>query len=542
MESFFKCPSILMGKTVLLFLFISLSFFLLFARLGNYPLWDDETMVALAAEGILKTGDTSMVIGDNIVAYRGGILLKNLADRALPPLGSYLTAASFGVFGKSAWSARFPFALLGLIFIIATTIVIARSTLTTPDALISVTAILGNTSLFLFLRQCRYYAPSILLSSLIAICYIKWKQYSKRSGWFYAFLILLIPMFAANYMICAALIACMAIDFFFWKKKEITLSVKMLLEAILITVLPCIAIASVWNPYLTKFGSYAHSNGFFQRLTLFWWNIRDMNAAGFMIGCLLLVCLFYALLRGDVFLRRGLVALVVYISVISIVSPQLVGDTSYADIRYLCPTIPLCLALGIVAYVRFFGNRKILALLFLLPVFWTNLLNGTFLPPSGLRSVPLEYLGELASPPLDPYTPTATWIRDHVQKGKSVWVLPDYMTYPLMFHAPNAVYAWQLQPNQRKEKQFKDLPDIHFQGLTPPDYIICFGPIVLQIRQILEQLEGNGVHYREAGRINAFWKDLYRPELFWRSFKTIYGFDPETQGIIIFQRDMSSAH
>jgi hypothetical protein len=492
-------------------------------------------MVALAAKGILLTGDTRMVIGDNIVAYRGGILLKKLSDRALPPLSSYLTAGSFALFGESARSARIPFAFLGLIFVVATTVIIARSTLTATGSLVAATAILGNTSLFLFFRQCRYYAPSILLSFLIVICYFRWKKGSAGSGWFYAMLILLIPMFAANYMICAALLACMAIDFLFWKRNEISLSVRDLSLAFAISALPCLAIASVWNPYVTRFGSYSHSNGVLQRLTLFWWNLRDMNAAGFLIGGLVLVALYFAVIRRDVLLRRGLVALLVYISAISIVSPQLVADTSFADIRYLSPTIPLCLALGVAAYMRLFGNRNLLSLLLALPVFWTNLLNGTFLPPNTLRSVPVEYLGELISPPPDPYSPTASWIRDHVEKDSSVWVLPDYMTYPLMFHAPEAVYAWQLNPEQKNEEQFRNLPDIHFQGLVSPDYIVVFGPSVIQIRELLERWSGMGVLYEEVYRVNTFWKDLYRPELFWRTFKPITGFDPDTQAIYIFK-------
>lgn len=524
------------AKTAVLAAYVFLSALLLFSHLGHYPLWDDETMVALAAKGILRTGDTRMVIGENIVAYRGGILLRNLSDRALPPLSSYLTAGSFGVFGEGALSARIPFAFLGLLFMAAAAFAIARSPLSATDSLVAAAAILGNTSLFLFFRQCRYYAPSILLSFLIAACYLKWKRGALGTKWFYALLFLLVPMFAANYMICAALLACLAVDFLVWKRREVVLSLGNLSAALVVVALPCLALASVWNPYLTRFGSYSHSNGVLQRLILFWWNLRDMNAAGFMIGGLLVLSLYFAVMRRDVMLRRGLVALLVYVAVISAVSPQLVAETSFADIRYLSPTIPLCVALGVAAYLRLFRNRKAACLLLALPVFWTNLLNGTFLPPQSLRSVPLEYFSELLSPPPDPYTPAAAWVRDNAEKGSSVLVLPDYMAYPLMFHAPNAVYAWQLSPEQKQEEQFKNLPDIHFQGIVPPDYIVIFGPTVIQIRQMLVQWQRQGIAYEEAYRINTFWKDLYRPEVFWRTFKPVTGYDPETQEIYIFKK------
>jgi hypothetical protein len=110
------------------------------------------------------------------------------------------------------------------------------------------------------------------------------------------------------------------------------------------------------------------------------------------------------------------------------------------------------------------------------------------------------------------------------------------MTYPLMFHAPQAVYAWQLRPEQKDEEQFKNLPDIHFQGLVPPDYIVAFGPSVVQIRQLVSQWSLQGMNYQEVTRLLIFWKDLYRPELFWRTFKPIENFDPNTEAIYIFKK------
>jgi len=100
--------------------------------------------------------------------------------------------------------------------------------------------------------------------------------------------------------------------------------------------------------------------------------------------------------------------------------------------------------------------------------------------------------------------------------------------------------AWQLNPEQKKDPQFKDLPDIHFKGVVLPDYIIVFGPMVVQIRGMLQQWNHEGINYEEVYTINTFWKDLYRPELFWRTFKPIIEFDPDTQAIYIFKRTSSA--
>ena len=61
---------------------------LLFARLGHYALWDDEAITALTSKSVWQTGDTGATFGHNILAYRNGLLLRDMKDRATPPLRS----------------------------------------------------------------------------------------------------------------------------------------------------------------------------------------------------------------------------------------------------------------------------------------------------------------------------------------------------------------------------------------------------------------------------------------------------------------------
>jgi len=63
---------------------------LLFIYLCHYALWDDEAKIELTSEGVLQTGDTSIVIGHNILAYRNGLLVRDRHDRSTPPLPAYL--------------------------------------------------------------------------------------------------------------------------------------------------------------------------------------------------------------------------------------------------------------------------------------------------------------------------------------------------------------------------------------------------------------------------------------------------------------------
>lgn len=520
------------NRLLILVGFLILSGFMLFWNLGRYALWDDETMTALAAEGILQTGDTTAVHGHNLAAYRGGILLKDLHDRSTPPLASYLTALSLEVFGVSAWSARLPSALMGLVLMGFAARWIWKSKPPAPDTLIWCLAILGNTSLMLFLRQCRYYAPVILLSVLIVVLYLRWQ---KGLPQLVLLSVLSVLLFAANYMDWLALSVCLLADYLLWKRKTVRLSFAEISLLLGIQVCLCGLLALRWNPLSTKFGSYVQTVSAWDRLTLFFWNLRDLNSAEFLVGGLILLAIPVAFIRRDVWLGRGLIALVSFAGVISLVSPQSVAITKFADIRYLVPLIPLGIAVAVRLLLILIPASPVLAVGAAVLAFWTNLLHGTPLT-EGVRSVPIAYMGELLSPNDEPYTPVVNWINGHVREGESIWVTPDFMRYPLMFHSPQAIYGWQLDPAQRSDPQFRNLPAIQFKGLQAPDYLIVFGPSVSGVRTMVRNAAHQGINYREVGRINTFWHDLYRPELFWRTFSPILNYDPETQAIYIFKK------
>src|SRR5262249_47184703 len=87
---------------------------LLFVRIGHYPLWDDEAQTCLISRSVARTGDTSAVLGQNIVAYRQGILIHDFKERTSPPLQFFLEAPFVGANGTSSGAARIPSALLGL--------------------------------------------------------------------------------------------------------------------------------------------------------------------------------------------------------------------------------------------------------------------------------------------------------------------------------------------------------------------------------------------------------------------------------------------
>jgi len=518
---------------LILLCFLAVSGFMLFWNLGSYSLWDDESMVSLAAQGILQTGDTSAVHGGNITAYREGILLRDLHDRSTPPLSAYLAALPIRILGPTSYAARLPFAVIGFALMCCFAFSAWKEQLRTSTILVVVIGILGNVSLMLFLRQSRYYAPALLLSTLITMLYLK-ADWDRRKAFCMAALIII--LFCASYLNCAALLCCLGIDYYLWERHKNRIPIGLLVKLGGISVIGCLLVALFWNPFACKYGAYVQSVSIWERFRFFLLSFRDMDAAQFMVGGVILASVVVAFIKRDAWLWRGLMVVMVYTAGVSLLSPQVTTLSLLADIRYLVPLIPVFIALEVRTLLLLCGSHRTLFVSVAFLCFWTNLLHAPSTVKKEHRFIALEFIRELLLPMKEPYRPAADWINTHLSEGDTIWVLPDYMTYPLMYHAPKALYAWQLNPHQQGEDQYKNLPQIHFKGLTMPDYIIVFGSQVMQVLKVIEDYKSKGIFYKEVEMIDAYWRDLYRPELFWRSFRSIEGYDLETEAIYVFKR------
>ncbi len=516
------------SRTLVICIAILAGALLLFKGLSAHALWDDEAIDALNARSIIESGDTLAKVGHNLVAYREGLLLVNGRQQASPPLSGYLAAISMALFGESSFAARLPFAACGLLTIAMALFFACKLGLSCLELVIVSITLLGNVSFLLYCRNSHYYGPGIMLTTACLISYWLGLRTIASQILFGLFSALLL---FSNYTWCVALYACIGADVIFWQRNLLSMGLSSFIRILFLPILAGLIILWKWNPLGTKLGDYLHGSTLIEKGKLFLWYWRDMNNCEFISYGILLAAVFFALFRGNLVLRRLLLSLIVYALVASALSTQLLETAHLADIRYMSGALPICIAITAVILVMAVRKQQLMGIALTVVACGTSLLNG-----GALRFLPAEYISEVFSPTVDPYNPAARWIREHVSNGHSVWVLPDYMAYPLMFHAPNALYAWQLRPDQKTEQQFSRLPDIHFKGIVSPDYIVVFGPIVTQIRAMLENWNSMGVRYEEVYRINTFWKDLYRPELFWRTFKPIKGFDAETQGIYIYKK------
>ncbi len=244
---------------------ILISAILLFARLGHYALWDDEAVTALAADGVWRTGDTSVILDHNIVAYRNGLLLKGTHERSTPPLGAYVAAPFLGIFGHTSFVARFPFAVIGLLSVGLLIWWLYTLDATWVTYVLLGLAIIGNVSLQLYSRQCRYYSPAIFSSILIAYLYVNWN--GKR--WQLALMAAAgLVLLASNYLNYVALHACLLLDYAIVGRKRKWLKWTDWLIVLGPQVLVGGIIVMIWNTLGTGNVDYIRGNTLGQRFLL----------------------------------------------------------------------------------------------------------------------------------------------------------------------------------------------------------------------------------------------------------------------------------
>ncbi len=514
---------------------IGISAVLLFARLGHYALWDDEAGTALTAIGVWRTGDTTPIIDHNIFAYHNGHEIRNLHLRYIPPLPFYLAAPFVGLMGNESLAARLPFALLGMVCVIFMVWWLAKIRAAPLTWILLGLAILGNVSLFLYFRQARYYSVAILTSVVLVYQYLYWD--GKRKSLIYIAFVSLC-LWASNYLNYVALYVCLAVDYLLWQRHQRPLQWRDWVALLLPQVLIGLPIALIWNPLLAPPTPLDTPNSVIGRLVLFWWNLRDITWSEYGVSALLLLAPVLFVFVRDLWLLRGTVALLVYLLAVAFFSPESVSLAYASYVRYLAPIIPLCIFLGVAVIQVISLNKWWLALPIAVIAFGTTAFQLTtwahLLERGSFRSTIALYMQELLQPPNDPYTEAANWINAHLQERQTVWVAPNHTIYPLMYHAPKAIYAWQLA--YPPESQFIGLDPIHFQGVVPPDYVIAFGPAIGDVIKFLRSGEEFDIKYTQIQTLDIFWRELYRPELILHKFRPVTDFDRGSQAIYIFRR------
>jgi len=464
---------------------------ILFALLGakwmvTYSLWDDEANTALFAQSVHDTGDTSAVIGHNIIAFRNGAELnENKKSRYVSPLQYYFLAPFIDLHHPDPFQARLPFLILTLISLALIYWRLIKINLPTPLLCAFFLLSFGLTSFLLFGIQCRYYALTLFFTLLLSDQY--WFSKMESRAQFFRFGLVSALLFISNYLIGVAVLASLFAHYFFVKKGEI----KQLWAFFIPHFFISLPVFLIWNPLGKKVVELKNSP--LDKLNLLFRNIRDFN--GGHLGSLLL-------LLGGMFLFQkhsqkrfkdyGLI-FIIYLTAISVFSPQPVHGTGLADIRYLYPLMLLSFAWTLDFFNLLLIKNKYI---FIVTVIIFSLFS---LPYSGeIRFHLAELIEELQHPADDPYQKVSTELNKLQQLEATHQTLVtslDYAAYPLMYLSPQFKYPQS-------------------EIVSAPEYMIQFCDSSLRT-----DLENRFfVHYQKIATIQSTCREAFRPEVFLRSF------------------------
>lgn len=515
---------------------------LLFARLGEYALWDDEANTSLFGLGVWKTGDTSATIGDNVIGYRSGLELNGLKNRLIAPLQYYVVAPFVGLGQPDPFFSRLPFVLFGLGAVLLALYWLWKDQAPLHVWVLVGLGIIGNVSWLLYTRQGRYYG----LSTFLGVLTMYWYTH-QDGGWRKVWWLSLsaVALLSTHYIAYAGLGLALGIDYLafgLFGPNKSPLRPKHLGLLVGVQVLIGGLVVWTWNPLQKPVTGYVPASWLHDKLTLWWWNLRELNLCEFGVGVMLVLApmLFFATRFKHWWLVRLPLAIAVYAFGAAAGSPQPVGWAQIADIRYMQGSIGGLIVLSVLV-LEFIPKLPALAKVALaVGLFFTSGVHHATAKVFGVSQVPelrstfLAFVGELKTPQQSPYRLAAEWLQKNAVKGETAVVIPDFATYPLMFHAGHVTYGWQFAPHTRQE--YSMLPPIHFQGAELPTYFIAFGGEVQPVRRTMEQFGSQGFPYKEAVWLPVHWPDLTRPEFFWRSFVPVPVGDPSFDGITIFKK------
>lgn len=513
---------------------------LLFARLGHYPLWYDEAGTALPALNVFETGDMSAYYRHNLVAYGDGLELRDLKFRYMPPLQYYFDAPFIGLWNDPA-GARFPFALCGLGCVALMVSAAWRARLPTAGLIVVGIAIVGNISLILYCRQCRYYGLVLFLFIALMYAYIFWDG---RTRSLIGVSFLAAALLATNYQNYAQACAILAADYLFLRPRiSPRLSWRQTAWFLGIQALAAIPLALLFHPWTRTPAALGH-DWIAEKLHLLWLIVRDANHNEFFPGLVVAAAIAVAILLHDRWLGRAIVAMLVCIVAGAMVYPR--QSSPVAEVRYFLPLIPLGIAVTVLVVSRVARRSVLAAVIIALLACGTNVLCGDFImdqpldrvetgasPRFGFRSLIADYAQELQDPQDDPYTPVIAWIHQNVLPGERVLVTPSYMLYPLIYHAPEPLYCWQL--NMPLDPALQKADPAHFAGRLMPRYVVQFGT---EMDEYLADGLRNLHPPPHAHRVAAFpvyWRVMYRPETAYRNFERSSALVDGESGIVIYR-------
>jgi 4-amino-4-deoxy-L-arabinose transferase-like glycosyltransferase len=458
-------------------LLATLAFLLIFTRLDDVYLWQDEAETALVARHMVTYGLPLSTDGRTWIQQEGVPFREYTADYVWiyhPWLQYLVTAISFSLLGQSTLSARLPFALAGLLAILMQYVLASRWQPDRKIARVGAVLLLFCVPGILLARQCRYYSLSALLTLLVLDSYLR---LDSARPWALPYFVLSAVLlfhteYAAFFPVVAALLAHALLTVPGHDLRERFLPGLLLIGLL---ALPWTSLIPIWHGR-TPLGVLAQSSPAAATSSAL---ARIVGLVGeqllqitvWIFPLILVPATLAGLLAGGRSVQRTapraprLFSLIILVIALHVVALSFVGWSFFRYLTHLIPLLLILLAVGVVWLMtqwRVLGYLTLAALittniLHILPyrlassfltgrsVVWTRLQSSpatrwmSVIPTLGLRSDLLMYAQELTHDYLGPTEGLVAYLGSHALPGQQVLVNAEDL--PLQFYTDLRVFG-----------------------------------------------------------------------------------------------------
>jgi hypothetical protein len=480
-------------------LLLLLGCFFLFKNLDDYLLWQDEANAALLGKNILAYGFPQVFDGRNLLLSIPSDVDESLIYRLWGWLPLYINALSYWIFGISTWGARFPYVLMGLGFF-AWTFLRVRTRKPLWVAALFLGLNVFSVPLLLHFRQCQYYAPSIILVSLL---YFLGEGDLTRPRRKAAFVLASLLLFHTQLLIWLASMAGSGARHLVSVRQR-TSRMKDLVWTYVLALLIALPGLYIYRPW--EFGAdYETRLGFdglayLKKMLIEFANLIDpiYGFYAFAIAAqLVLLAMLVLKLRFAPRVGSSLAFFLVYFMFVSLFS-------RHAYFRYFAPLIPVFhygLALITEGLVQ---RKRILGLLFLASLVLTNVLQIRISQIGKIDGVLGQYLYEVTHENSDVNKVIVGHLEQHSRPEDVVFT--NYGVFPIIYYTDLVVGGGPtgyLLPSVPQR--------VPMDTVQRPDWIVIRRSYPMHKRILLELVDRNDYERVTLGGVDTIWGNRPSP-------------------------------
>jgi hypothetical protein len=491
--------------------------------INNHAFWDDEAHTALFAQNLLSTGKMTAWDGKNLIGYNQGAGLdENLVNDYMPPLQFIVAAAGLTLFDDKTFGGRILFVLAGMLAVLALSLWTHRHFVGRVPVYLPALIVCLSPAYLLFVRQCRYYALGVFFTFALLAAW-SWCDASKRMK-LIAYLVGIAAtagLWFTHYLYAMAALAAMPV--FYAEPHYRSKSKHVFLGVVYLVALICgLYILQTKNPFSVVPAD--DISGLPRYATLLMRHLGGLALFEFLPVLLLPVLLLPSEMNRIRHLenlgKSGFIllyAMLMYICVTVLFTPQHVRITAVAEMRYVVPLILLGATLTAAILLILWQVSKPIAVIIAVIAIFTNTFTLSYLSYPPWRIAILEYMNECQRG----YKTSTESVVEYVSSipsGSVVQIIPFYMAYSPMFYEPQQHYCCQLNESKAVRTDLKaQLPDYIFTERARPDYVLSMLMPEEKVKTWLDNKFGKD-RYEIIQRIANGYYDCSRPEIFLHCF------------------------